>query len=145
MLELREFNFTRIRFFTLPGKFHGFHWSPDAGRISDLIKVIDSKSERKQPYLVDIWNASGISGAARLVRDALLNAGFNVVEWGNYSVRQEKTTITNMTSEVDPSGIIQSRIGCGQIINRFESNRNVDFTIIIGNDFKESYLLKDSK
>jgi len=81
-------------------------------------------------------NASGVPGAARAVRDAMISAGFNVVDWGNYSsVQQEKTLIKNMCEDASAGVIARDTLRFGEVVNKYETNRDVDITIIIGRDY----------
>ncbi len=141
-VELRDFNPSRIRFFTLPGRFYGNYWLCDRDEMSNIFSIVNAPRKETSPYLVEVWNASGYGGAARAARDALIRSGFNVVEWGNYSIRQEKTIIKNLSSDINPAIVVQSLLGCGDIINKYESNRAVDLSIIIGKDFKESEVVQ---
>jgi len=87
-------------------------------------------------FTVQVWNASGVTGAARAVRDAMISAGFNVVDWGNYSsVQQEKTLIKNMCEDASAGVIARDTLRFGEVVNKYETNRDVDITIIIGRDY----------
>lgn len=135
-VEFRDFDQAKIRFSTIPGRISGYYWRSESA--ANFLEMLAGPREKTAtPYLVDIWNASGYRGAAKKARDMLINSGFNVVEWGNYAVQQEKTIIKNMTNDVNPAVMIQSLIG-GDIINKFEANRSVDLSVIIGKDFKDA-------
>ncbi len=135
-LELRDVELARVRFLTLPGRFYGAYWMCDKAAMSHLFEKFSSDKRDLAPYILEVWNASGNKGAAKSARDILIKAGFNVEQWGNYSVMQEKTTIKNMTGDVNAAALIQSALDTGEIINKFESGRNVDMVVIVGRDFK---------
>ncbi|PKN01191.1 MAG: hypothetical protein CVU77_06290 [Elusimicrobia bacterium HGW-Elusimicrobia-1] len=137
MFEFRSFDTANIRFFTLPGKFYSYYWQYDPQSAEEQIfRVIGTHAPRQTTYLADVWNASGKPGAARAARDALIKSGFNVIEWGNYSVYQQRTVIKNMCEEVSAGLVARNALGCGDIINRYDAARNVDVSVIIGEDYE---------
>ncbi|MDI6756563.1 MAG: LCP family protein [Endomicrobiia bacterium] len=138
MFEFRGFETDNIRFFTLPGKFYSQYWQYNpAAAEENIFKIIAAtRAPRETTYLVEVWNASGKTGAARAARDALIKSGFNVVEWGNYSVYQQRTVINNMCEEVSAGLVARNALGSGDIINRYDASRTVDISIIIGEDYE---------
>ncbi len=95
----------------------------------------EEDTNKVRTFTVEVWNASGVPGAARSVRDILINAGFNVVDWGNYSsVRQEKTLIKNMCDDSSAGAIVRDVLRFGEVVNKYETKRSVDVMIIIGKD-----------
>lgn len=138
MFEFRGFETDSLRFFTLPGKFYSQYWQYNqAAAEENIFKIIGAaRAPRETTYLVEVWNASGKSGAARAARDALIKSGFNVVEWGNYSVYQQRTVINNMCEEVSAGLVARNALGSGDIINRYDASRTVDISVIIGEDYE---------
>jgi hypothetical protein len=72
-----------------------------------------------KPITVKVWNASGRVGLAMTVVRRLRNAGFDVVEWGNYDSRQNKSRVIDRSGHFDRArrvgGVVPNVVllGCG--------------------------------
>lgn len=161
LYEIKDLPKNHVRLIQLPGQpsSHGF-WIPDAdgitatatlltpGKKSNLeIKNSLSKDEKNLPQeqkrsphseiTVEVWNASDKKGAALEVVRKLRGAGFDVVKWGNYLSRQQKTLVRDHKGESEQARTIANLLqpSGAKVFTRLETNPLVDIEIIIGEDY----------
>jgi hypothetical protein len=81
---------------------------------------------------VQVLNATTTRGLAQRATDVLRDRGFDVVEIGNSRERSDSTVILDRTNHPDWARRAAAAMGGAQIINRPDSSRYVDLTILIG-------------
>lgn len=84
---------------------------------------------------IEVLNGSGKSANLKKVVDELKQNGYNVVKTGNNKVRS-KTSIINRTNQsTATTNDIREILKTG-IASQQSNNSKVDYTIIIGKDYK---------
>ena len=97
--------------------------------------TINSKGITKNSRIrVEVWNAAGVSKLAERVVWILRKNGYDVIDWGNFAVRQKKTIIKDLTGDLESSHRISDIIGCGEVITRYDKKRLIDISVILGED-----------
>lgn len=154
--ELKDLAREHIRLMQLPGRSskEGY-WMPnyeDITATADLIfsgkpsmeiqasttaiSSADSGSIASKPT-VEVWNASSRKGLALDVVRQLRSAGFDVVKWGNYSSRQQRTMVRDHKGDKQQARAIAAALTSSrvEVFTRVESNPLVDVEVILGEDY----------
>ena len=152
-LEAKDFQSRNMRLAQLPGKYgrRGM-WDPDFTAIAGLLKTIFpaaittipaiTTTETESPssasidkIRVEVWNAAGKPKLAEEVTWLLRKNGFDVIDYGNFSTRQKKTLIKDISGSIEAAQSINEILQCGEVITRYENNRFIDVSVIIGEDY----------
>lgn len=91
--------------------------------------------EKTSTLRIEILNGSEITSNLSNVTTKLKNAGYNVVKTGNTNVAAASQIINRTHKGNTTCSDLKEALGIGTII-KGEDNSNVDFTIIIGKDYK---------
>lgn len=84
---------------------------------------------------VKVWNASGRSGLAFSVVRQLRAAGFDVVDWGNYTGRQNKSRVIDRSGRFDRARRVAGSLGVGSLYSDVDPGLRTDVDVILGEDF----------
>jgi LCP family protein required for cell wall assembly len=85
---------------------------------------------------VKVWNASGRVGLAISVVRRLRAAGFDVVEWGNYSGRQKKSRAIDRSGRFDRAGVVAESLGLTSLYSDVDPGLRYDVDVVLGGDFE---------
>ncbi|MCI0449670.1 MAG: LytR C-terminal domain-containing protein [Chlorobi bacterium] len=89
---------------------------------------------------IDVQNGCGVSGIADKFTEYLRSKGFDVVEMGNFSTQDIKTTmvIDRTGNEKNAKRVAQS-LGVSEkyVIQQINKNYFLDATVVIGKDYEE--------
>lgn len=104
-------------------------WIPDdtapAGQA-----LLSRGSER---VTVDVRNAGGISGMARIATDHLRGAGFDVVSMGNASnFGQDSTVVIDRIGNLPKAAAVAEALGIPSVTSEPDPNLFVDVTVRLG-------------
>ena len=143
--EIKKISRENIRFQNLPGMLREkepYYWIIDKNKVSQMVELIFSFGDRekkggKKLPAIAVWNAAGIKGLAREMRNKLKYAGVDVVRWGNYVTREECTVVIDKAGDFSLAGKIAKIINCDKIISQKEDFPLEDISIIIGEDFNQ--------
>ena len=91
--------------------------------------------KQEKTYTIELLNGTGSQDKLTKVKKALEEAGFDVTKSGETSSTAVTMIINRTKSERKISDNIKQKLGTGTITSG-EDNSNVDFTIILGNDYK---------
>lgn len=86
---------------------------------------------------VKVWNASGRAGLAIQVVRQLRAAGFDVVEWGNYSGRQKKSRAIDRSGRFDRAGLVAESLGLTSLYSDVDPGLRYDVDVVLGEDFNK--------
>lgn len=142
LLEGRRMNWNNLRLFSLPGVPAGNLWKMNVAstqRILGLMSVpADAAPEVAPGATVEVWNASNQPNAARAVMSILREKGFDVVRLGNFAKRQQRTLIIDRSGRLRPAQAVAHvmREINPEVVSRLDLTKQVDVSVIIGNDFK---------
>lgn len=101
--------------------------------------TIDSNTENKSKsdIRIEILNGSNKTTNLSNLTKYLKGKGYNVVKTGNNSNAVSKTSIINRTNNsTETSKELKQAVGVGSITTGTKTQSNVDYTIIIGKDYK---------
>ena len=85
---------------------------------------------------VEVLNAAGVSGLARLATDHLRDRGFDVVYMGNAgSFEQDSTVVFARTSDIDAAHRVARALGTDSVVVEPEPDLFVDATVRHGKDW----------
>lgn len=95
-----------------------------------------SSTQTKVKGTVELLNGSGITSNLTKAAKELKEAGYEITKTGKSSTTTSKTSIINRTDKPDSiAKTIKTTLGVGSITEG-TNNANVDFTVIIGKDYK---------
>lgn len=102
-------------------------------QIEDDQAIQNSNSE----IIIEVLNGSGVSKKLTQVTNLLKENGYKVYKTGTASTTTVKTSIINKSGKSDKiSNDLKTLLGVGVVSEASNSTKNVDFTIIIGKDYK---------
>lgn len=103
----------------------------DEERSGGTLDTSDSRSR----VTVKVWNASGRSGLAFSVVRQLRAAGFDVVDWGNYTGRQHKSRVVDRSGRFERARRVAGALGVGSLYSDLDPGLRTDVDVILGDDF----------
>ncbi len=89
----------------------------------------------KPPPTVKVWNASGRVGLAIAVVRRLRAAGFDVVEWGNYNGRQNKSRVIDRSGQFERARTVAESLNVVSLYSDVDPGLRTDVDVILGEDF----------
>ncbi|MFA5976451.1 MAG: LCP family protein [Elusimicrobiota bacterium] len=155
LMEGSRVKWNNLRLFSLPGSPSGNLWKmnpENTQRIVALMQTsapqgfspadrgIRSKNDLPVTGTVEVWNASSRPNAARSVVQLLRHNGFDVVLFGNFSTRQQRTLVIDRSGRLRPAQAVALVLKSvsPEVVSRVEPARQVDVSVIIGNDYQIS-------
>ncbi len=138
LIELKDLKVRNIRFAQLPGAPKRNYWEVDIENSAGLMeKIIPSSStvvSQGPKIRIEVWNASGKNGLAEEISWILRKQGFDVIDWGTFSVRQKKTLIKDLKGDIRSAQRIAEILSCGEVVTRFDERKLVNISVILGED-----------
>lgn len=116
--------------------------------------AVDSSSSQitKQPsnktLQIDVQNGTGVQGIANKVMEYLRSKGFDVVELGNFSSQDIKTSmVIDRTGNTKNAKIVAQSLGISEknVIEQVNRNYFLDATVVVGRDYPELKPFKESQ
>lgn len=92
----------------------------------------DAMAPEGQRVRVQVLNASGNRGMARLATRHLRDRGFDVVEMGNASDRLDSTLVLDRSGHPDWTARVANALGGARTEARPDSSRYLDVTVLLG-------------
>jgi LCP family protein required for cell wall assembly len=159
MLEARHMKTSNIRPFALPGQPNGQLWRMNPESTGQILALMKAPPPHARHWLrhtassedlnrrsaeglamaptVEVWNASNQPNAARYVTNLLRSHGFDVVKYGPFTTRQQRTLVIDRSGKLRPAQQV-AQVFQGMepdVVSRVDLGRQVDVWVIIGNDF----------
>jgi LCP family protein required for cell wall assembly len=138
VLELKDLHANDIRLAQLPGTPKRDYWEVDAENCTGLLdKIFPASNIVTSPgpkIRVEVWNASGKNKLAERVNWILRRQGYDVIDWGTFSVRQKKTLIKDLTGDLRSAQRIADILACGEVVTRYDAKRFIDISVTLGED-----------
>lgn len=94
---------------------------------------------------IDVQNGSGVTGIADKFTDFLRTKGFDVVEMGNFSSSDVKTSmVIDRAGNMKNAKRVASSVGISEkfVIQQMNKNYFLDATLVIGKDYAELLPMK---
>jgi hypothetical protein len=85
---------------------------------------------------VEVRNAAGVTGLARIVTHRLRAGGFDVVTFGSHDAGSDTTLVLARRGTPDRAQRVRDVLGQGMVREQRDTTRRVDVTVILGRDFK---------
>lgn len=141
LIECHAVERTNFRFATIPGKIYSVFWKTSPLEVSQLLKKMELSGELETltevPPRVEVYNATSQRDLARKIRNQLLDAGFNVLNWGNCLATQKYTTIKNFTGNIQAVERLKNFFPQARVVNYLDSHSDIDCIITLGEDYQE--------
>jgi LCP family protein required for cell wall assembly len=152
-LEGRRMKASNIRLFSLPGSPMGNLWKVNPDMTRQIVSLMQTPAVHgagqslslpspvaagaRAPATVEVWNASNRSNLAREVTQQLREKGFDVVIFGNFSTRQQRTLIIDRSGRFRPAQAVAAALQSAnsEVVCRIDTSRQVDVSVILGNDY----------
>ena len=139
--DVKDLKIKNVRFSQLPGQPNKRgQWEYDADNLKGLLNKIipehDVLPVKNQHVRIEIWNAAGAGKLAEQATWLLRNRGYDVIDWGNFSTRQKKTLIKDLTGDLRSAQRISEILKCGEVVTRYDEKRLIDISVILGEDCK---------
>lgn len=105
--------------------------------VANTIKGTNTSStQTKAKGTIELLNGSGVTSNLTKAAKELKEAGYEITKTGKSSTTTSKTSIINRTDKADSiTKSIKTTLGVGSITEG-ANNASVDFTVIIGKDYK---------
>jgi hypothetical protein len=108
---------------------------PDDGFAAALEAVRSSPA--RPPVRVEVLNAAGLPGVARDVTDLLRDRGFDVVHYGNASVRRDSTAVLNRSGDHGSAARVAEALGIERLETAIDTTLYLEATVILGGDWPD--------
>ncbi len=107
-------------------------WVPDDAVPADQ-PLLSRGAER---VTVDVLNAGGVDGMARVATDHLRTAGFDVVSVGNASsFDQDSTVVIDRGGSLQKAAAVAEALGVRSVTSAPDANLFVDVTVRLGSEW----------
>lgn len=160
LLEARHMKTTNIRPFSVPGHPVGQLWKMNPAATGEILNLMKAPPPHTQGWAsrsplpetinrrsaeglamaatVEVWNASNQPNAARYVTNLLRSRGFDVVKYGPFATRQQRTLVIDRSGKLRPAQQVADVFQDlnPDVVSRVDLGRQVDVWVIIGNDLK---------
>jgi LCP family protein required for cell wall assembly len=118
------------------GPLPGVGLDPEGGEAEEISPVdLDVKEKGAKAPTVKVWNASGRVGLAIQVVRRLRAAGVDVVEWGNYNGRQNKSRVIDRSGQFERARTVAALLNVVSIYSDVDPGLRTDADVILGEDF----------
>jgi len=149
VLEAKHLRPDRLNPWLLPGQNRGVYWEMDVERTGLVLRQITGQENgsaeavaEEEPVSpaathakVKVWNGSGRSGLALKVTRRLRAGGFDVLEWGNYNLRQTKTRVLDRCGDIDKARGVARLLGVESVFSDINPKLQTDVEVILGEDY----------
>jgi polyisoprenyl-teichoic acid--peptidoglycan teichoic acid transferase len=142
---VRRVRSDNVGFYLLPGKPSGALWVPNRAMAADLAgaivagrppaQAVDEIAPLSGTITVNVWNASGKTGLAYKVTRQLRQAGYDVVDWGNYAVEQLQTRVVDRRGRIGNARAVAETLGAENYHSEPNPKILVDVEVVLGQNF----------
>lgn len=139
-----DFKSENIKSATLPGtpeKCNGlWFYVPSKKKTEELVNEmfksdIPAEYAKNAQIKISILNGSDTDNNLETIKNLLKEYGYTIVSSGKTSTAQNTTIINRTNQSSDTCNKIKEIVGVGIVSNSTKNSNDVDFTIIIGNDY----------
>ena len=86
--------------------------------------------------LVEVLNASGRTGLARVAARVLRQEGIDVISTGNAATAATATRIVVRRGDLSRGRIVARALGAGEVVQEPDTLRRVDVSVFLGGDYR---------
>jgi LCP family protein required for cell wall assembly len=146
MYEVKGFSISNIRLQSLQGRPSRNVWILDPVAVQNAMSLViegsiqeTAKIKTYSDVIVEIFNASGISGAAEKLRREFMKMNYDVMKVGDYSrnSKYKKTVVIDRLGQPEKAKAVAAAVGSKIVLTKIDETRGVDVTVIIGQDWEE--------
>jgi polyisoprenyl-teichoic acid--peptidoglycan teichoic acid transferase len=150
LLESRRIQWKNLRLFAVPGAPAGVLWKMNPERTQHILAMMQKPVTNTQPIeertraaleakgasTVEVWNASGRANTAKVVVQLLRDKGFDVVVFGNFAQKQQRTLVIDRSGHLRPAQAVAQALQAvhPDVVSRVDLSRQVDVSVILGQD-----------
>lgn len=155
VFEARRWSPRSIHPWILPGKPKGAYWDMDRERTAYVLAQLSNGTGGMAPgdpspeewgevapgggapegrATVKVWNATSRGGLALRVARRLREAGFDVVEWGNYNGRQAKSRVIDRSGRFESARGVAEALAVGSLYSDTDPALRTDVEVVLGED-----------
>jgi polyisoprenyl-teichoic acid--peptidoglycan teichoic acid transferase len=160
ILESRRIQWKNLRLFAVPGAPVGVLWKMNPVMTQHILSMMQAPVKKTAPVVpeersralleskgaatVEVWNASGRPNAARAVVQLLRDNGFDVVVFGNFASKQQRTLVIDRSGHLRPAQAVAQALKAvhPDVVTRVDLSRQVDVSVILGHDAAFSEKMK---
>ncbi len=134
-----------IGFYILPGTPRGSYWYLKQEAKNDLVSLLlfgkpyeepeGTIRPEKERISVKVWNASGRRGVAYRLTKVLRRRGYDVVDWGNYTIEQIPTRIVDRRGNIANAQAVANDLGVENYHSEPNARSLVDVEVIVGRSY----------
>jgi polyisoprenyl-teichoic acid--peptidoglycan teichoic acid transferase len=145
---LRRVRPENMGFYVLPGQPSGVLWIPKRDLVDQLMSmlmrgetIVDDAAASTIPksnvgtITINVWNASSKKGLAYDVTKVLRQAGYDVLDWGNFPANQIQTRVVDRRGKITNARSVAETLG----VESYHSEPNpkvlVDVEVVIGENY----------
>jgi hypothetical protein len=152
LIEARRMEWKNLRLFAVPGVPHGVLWKMNPDKTAHIISMMNSPVTRAAPIAVaersraslesqdaptvEVWNASSRPSQTMVIVQLLRDKGFDVVKYGPFKMRQQRTWVLDRSGHLRAAQAVADVLHAAspEVLNRVDLSRQVDVSVILGND-----------
>lgn len=142
-LEVRHMRPDRITPALLPGRPKGPSWEIDKDRLAYMMTQWGGRAApeaaAKAPFArkvtVRVRNGTRRSGLALSATRRLREAGFDVLDWGDYNARQVKTRVLDRSGAIENARKVAQTLGAESVMSDVDPALRTDVEVILGDDY----------
>jgi LCP family protein required for cell wall assembly len=141
-----------LRLASLPGAPNGVLWKMNVEKTARILTLMQMPASRSAPAIsderdrsaletqgipvVEVWNASNHQRITQTVVQLLRDKGFDVVRYGPFKTRQQRTLVIDRSGRLRPAEAVADvlRAASPDVISRIDMNLQVDVDVILGDD-----------
>ncbi|MCG3204788.1 MAG: Transcriptional regulator LytR [Elusimicrobia bacterium] len=135
-----------VGFYVLPGQVSGVFWYPKKSNIEQLVSLLflgrlpvgqveETIVPQSGRITVKVWNASGKSGAGYEMTKFLRQAGYDVIDWGNYGNQQLQTRVIDRMGQIENAKLVAATMGVENYHSEPNPKALVDVDVVIGQNY----------
>lgn len=88
---------------------------------------------------VEVLNAAGRPGLARLATGQLRDAGFDVVYFGNAESRQDSSAVIDRAGRPEAARAVAAALGIARVVSQLEPGLQLEATVLLGLDWRPGW------
>jgi LCP family protein required for cell wall assembly len=152
LLEGTHMKWKDLRLASLPGTPNGVFWKMNVEKTAHILELMRMPASRSAPMLkdernratlenqgipvVEVWNASNHPRATQQVVQLLRDKGFDVVKYGPFKSRMQRTLVIDRSGRLRPAEAVADVIRSvnPDVISRIDLSLQVDVSVILGED-----------
>jgi polyisoprenyl-teichoic acid--peptidoglycan teichoic acid transferase len=144
-LEAKHLRPERVNPRLLPGQPRGAYWEMDRERSALVVRQMLGQTAPLPSTVVKmeagvttvkVWNGTRVAGLALRVTRRLRAAGFDVLEYGSYNLRQTKTRVIDRVGDFEKAQRVARALGVDSVFSDVNPRLRTDVEVFLGDDYQ---------